>query len=106
MTGNGKYVLTQDIDVNGWLSNADYSPLIKTLESESVIDGNGHFVKNGKLPGGWNKSWIETVKGTVRNTPHRVTPDLNNKIAELSEDLSPSERQEVEQFIAYLKSKR
>ena len=46
------------------------------------------------------------VKGTVRNTPHRVTPDLNNKIAELSEDLSPSERQEVEQFIAYLKSKR
>ena len=46
------------------------------------------------------------VKGTVRNTPHRVTPDLNNRIAELSEDLSPSERQEVEKFIAYLKSKR
>ena len=46
------------------------------------------------------------VKGTVKNTPHRVTPNLDNKIAELSEDLSPSERQEVEQFIAYLKSKR
>lgn len=46
------------------------------------------------------------VKGTVRNTLHRVTPGINNKIAELSEDLSPSERQEVEQFIAYLKSKR
>jgi repressor LexA len=46
------------------------------------------------------------VKGTVRNTPHRVTPDLNNKIAELSEDLSTAEQQEVEQFIAYLKSKR
>lgn len=46
------------------------------------------------------------VKGTVKNTPHRIAPEINTKIAELSEDLSPSEQQAVEQFIEYLKSKR
>ena len=47
------------------------------------------------------------VKSTIKSPhPHRVTPDLDSKIVELAEDLSPSERQEVEQFIAYLKSKR
>lgn len=47
------------------------------------------------------------VKSAIKSPqPHRVTPDLDSKIVELAEDLSPSERQEVEQFIAYLKSKR
>lgn len=47
------------------------------------------------------------VKSTIKNpTPHRITPDLDTKIAKLTEDLSPAEQQEVEQFIAYLKSKR
>lgn len=51
------------------------------------------------------------VLGLVKNTlksphPHRINNDLDTKIAQLSEDLSPSERLEVEQFIAYLKSKR
>ena len=51
------------------------------------------------------------VLGLVKNTlksphPHRINSDLDTKIAQLSEDLSPSERLEVEQFIAYLKSKR
>lgn len=47
------------------------------------------------------------VKSTIKNPkPHRITPDLDTRIAELSDDLSPSELQEVEQFIAYLKSKR
>ena len=51
------------------------------------------------------------VLGLVKNTikspkPHHIIPDLDTKIAELSEDLSPAERLEVEKFIAYIKSKR
>ena len=51
------------------------------------------------------------VLGLVKNTikspkPHHIVPDLDTKIAELSEDLSPAERLEVEKFIAYIKSKR
>lgn len=47
------------------------------------------------------------VKSTLKSPhPHRINNDLDTKIAQLSEDLSPSERLEVEQFIAYLKSKR
>lgn len=47
------------------------------------------------------------VKSTIKNPNiHRITPDLDTKISKLTEDLSPAEQQEVEQFIAYLKSKR
>ena len=47
------------------------------------------------------------VKNTLKSpTPHRIVPDVDNKLAKLSEDLSPSEQQAVEQFIEYLKSKR
>ena len=67
MQGTGKYILMSDIDVNGWLSKSDYTPLISKLEAGAVIDGNGHVVKNAKLPGGWNKCWISEVEGTVRN---------------------------------------
>jgi len=65
--GNGKYVLMNDIAIDGWLSNGDYTPLIDKLESGAVIDGNGHVVSGALLPGGWNRCWIKEVEGTVRN---------------------------------------
>lgn len=51
------------------------------------------------------------VMGVVKNTikdpkPHRAPVNVDSEIAELAEDLSPTERAEVEKFIAYLKSKR
>ncbi len=65
--GTSKYVLINDIEVNGWLSKSDYTPLIDTLAAGAVIDGNGHSVVNAKLAGGWNRSWIGYVNGTVKN---------------------------------------
>ena len=67
MQGNGKYILMSDIAVDGWLSKADYTPLIDKLEAGAVIDGNGHVVTGALLPGGWNRCWIKEVEGTVRN---------------------------------------
>ena len=67
MQGTKKYVLINDIKIDGWLAKADYTPLINKLEEVAVIDGNGHFVAGGKLPGGWNRCWISEVYGTVRN---------------------------------------
>ena len=69
MKGTGKYILTADIDLEGdWLANTEtWRGLIQTLETDAVIDGNGHVVKNGKVPSGWNNGWIENLKGTVKN---------------------------------------
>ena len=47
------------------------------------------------------------VKNTLKKThTHRIGSTLSSAISELSEDLSPDEQTEVEQFIKYLKSKR
>jgi hypothetical protein len=51
MQGTEKYVLINDIKIDGWLAKADYTPLINKLEEDAVIDGNCHFVTGGKLPG-------------------------------------------------------
>ena len=50
---------------------------------------------------------LGVVKNTLRDPKtHRPTPELDDDIARLSEDLTNDERAEVEKFIAYLKSKR
>ncbi len=50
---------------------------------------------------------LGVVKNTLRDPKtHRPTPELDDDIARLSEDLTNDERAEVERFIAYLKSKR
>ena len=51
------------------------------------------------------------ILGVVKNTlkdakTHRAPANVDSEIADLTDDLSPAERQEVEKFIAYLKSKR
>lgn len=47
------------------------------------------------------------VKNTLKKThTHRIGSTLSAAISELSDDLSPDEQTEVEQFIKYLKSKR
>ena len=51
------------------------------------------------------------VMGVVKNTIkdpklHHPTPELNENIVKLADDLTPDEQKEVEKFIAYLKSKR
>lgn len=69
MTGTGKYLLVSDIDFNHTFicNTVTWEPYINVLESGAVIDGNGHAVKNACLPGGWNKGWIGTVQGSIRN---------------------------------------
>lgn len=69
MTGNGKYVLTADIDLeNQFMCNTTtWQEYINTLEKDAVIDGNGHFVSNGYILSGWNHGWIYNVKGTIKN---------------------------------------
>ena len=69
MTGTGKYVLTADINLGGsWMANTtDWVEYIDTLVAGAVIDGNGHLVSNGRIMGGWNRGWIHTLQGTVRN---------------------------------------
>ena len=67
MTGTGKYVFTNDIELNSSLGQVNGSPLIDKLDKDAVIDGNGHFISNAKLPSGANNAWIKTVEGTVKN---------------------------------------
>lgn len=68
MSGSGKYVLTNNIDLDSkGLWDSAWQPLILVLEEDAVIDGAGHFVNNAWLLDGWNNGWIKEVKGTLRN---------------------------------------
>ena len=69
MQGTGKYVLTSDIDLGGeWLNDTNsWVACILELTDDSVIDGNGHIVRNARIAGGWSNSWISTLNGTVKN---------------------------------------
>ena len=50
---------------------------------------------------------LGVVKNTLRDPKtHRPTPELDDEILRLSDDLTDDERAEVEKFRAYLKSKR
>ena len=69
MKGTGKYVLTNDIDLEGeWLNNTEsWVACILELTDDAIIDGNGHIVRNARMAGGWSNSWISTLNGTVKN---------------------------------------
>lgn len=67
MNGNSKYILLNDITIDGYLASSSKTPLIDTLSSSAIIDGNGHKVINAKLCGEANNGWIKNVEGIVRN---------------------------------------
>ena len=54
-----------------------------------------------------NVAILGLVKNIIKSpTPHRIPSNLDTAMQQLTDGLSPSELQEVEQFVKYLKSKR
>lgn len=64
---SGKFVLANDIDLaGGWVSPNGESVICSTFTGE--LDGQGHRVYNGWMPGGWNhNSLFPTNDGIIKN---------------------------------------
>ena len=62
----GKFKLNADIDLaGGWVTYGDSATLADTFRGE--IDGQGHIVSAGWMPGGWNKGLFTYNYGTIKN---------------------------------------
>jgi uncharacterized repeat protein (TIGR02543 family) len=63
------YVLDNDIDCGGagfYDPDSSYDSYITTYSG--VFDGQGHKISNLYIAGGWNKGFIHTLSGTLKNT--------------------------------------